>query len=296
MDPERLAAELEATGDYRVLRRFRPEMIPLAAPEPDPATGVVLDVETTGLDPASDRIIQLSVVPFQYGRESGRITAIGAPLTSFEDPGRPIPALVVGLTGITDADVAGRRIDDAAVESAVGSALVIAHNAAFDRPFMERRLPLFRRLPWGCSRDDIPWKRLGASGSSLEFLLIKHCGVFHAAHRADHDCLGLLHLLATPFASGETPFQLLLAGARRKTVRLRAVEAPMAAKDLLKRRGYRWNNGDNGRPRAWWTEVAAEDQAAEEAWLAENVYGGRPVRPVVEVLDARSRYSDRSDS
>jgi DNA polymerase-3 subunit epsilon len=52
-------------------------------------------------------------------------------------PGRPIPPEVTALTGITDAAVRGRRIDDARVAALAASAsLVVAHNAAFDRPFL----------------------------------------------------------------------------------------------------------------------------------------------------------------
>ena len=39
--------------------------------------------------------------------------------------------------------------------------LVIAHNAAFDRPFLERRLPIFAEKHWACSRFDVDWKASG---------------------------------------------------------------------------------------------------------------------------------------
>jgi DNA polymerase-3 subunit epsilon len=293
-DSEALARELEATGDYRILRRFRPEATPLHSATGSLATAVVLDVETTGFDAASDRIIQLSVLPFQYLKESGQIIGFNPPVTCFEDPGRPIPAPIVALTGITDADVAGQRLDEAAIEAATGSALVIAHNAKFDRPFMERRMPAFRDRSWACSVDDIPWKQLGLGSSAQEFLLLKHCRVFYEGHRADCDCQALLHLLATPFESGETPFQMLLQSARKKSARLWATGAPIEQKDLLKKRGYRWNPGEDGRPRAWHKEVGGDELLAEERWLSASVYGGQTGKWRVDALDARTRYSDRA--
>src|SRR3546814_17152929 len=67
---EALAAQLEASGDYRVLRR-----LPVPAggfvPMPHMKRAVFLDVETTGLDPNVDDIIELAKVPLWYG-DSGR--------------------------------------------------------------------------------------------------------------------------------------------------------------------------------------------------------------------------------
>lgn len=294
-DPDELARTLEASGNYRVLRRFMPVA---AYHPPDGAkttTGLALDVETTGLNAAGDAIIQLAMVPFEFAPETGRIYGVGAPISYLEDPGRPIPAEIVALTGITDADVKGKRIDDAAVEAVLsGVSLVIAHNAGFDRPFMERRLPLFREKHWACSQQEVPWRSAGSKSGALEYLLIKRCGMFYDAHRADHDCLALIHLLATPLESGELPLALLLQSARRKSVRLWAEQAPIAAKDALKTRRYRWNPGTDGRPKAWFKELGREDLAGELAWLTAEVYGGTLPRLRQDPLDAKSRYSDRT--
>lgn len=296
-DPEleAMARRLEASGDYRVLRRFRPA-IPEAAPAEDGSViGVILDVETTGLDPATDKIIQLAMVPFRYSRETGAVTGRAAPMVWFEDPGRPLSAEIVKLTGITDRDVAGQRIDDGAVETLVATAaIIIAHNASFDRPFAERRLGAFRDRAWACSHREIPWKSLGLGSGALEFLLLKHCSAFHDGHRADADCLALLHLLATPFPDGTTPLQMLLASARRKSSRIWAIGSPIDKKDELKRRGYRFNNGRDGRPLSWFRDLSAEEEAAELEWLAQAMYGGKPGPCRVDSMDARTRYSDRN--
>jgi DNA polymerase III subunit epsilon len=292
--PDELARTLEATGDYKVLRRFQRVA---AYNPPDGAkttTGLALDVETTGLSVAGDAIIQLAIVPFQFSSDSGRIYGVSDPITYLEDPGRPIPAEIVALTGITDQDVKGKRIDDAAVEAVVQSAsLIIAHNAGFDRPFMERRLPLFKEKHWACSQQEVPWRSAGSRSGALEFLLIKRCGMFYGAHRADLDCLALIQLLATPLENGELPLALLLQSARRKSVRLWAEQAPIESKDALKTRRYRWNPGTDGRPKAWFKELGREDLDAELSWLGANVYGGRLPKLRQDPLDAKTRYSDR---
>lgn len=293
---EAMAEALEASGDYRVLRRFRPGPGGALGDSPSSAVGMILDFETTGLDPAADRIIQIALVPFRFSRETGEILAVAEPVVYFEDPGGPLPAEIVRLTGITDDDVRGQRIDEAVVAAvAGGAALIVAHNASFDRPFAERRMPLFRDRHWACSQREVPWKLRGLGSAGLEFLLMKHCGLFHSGHRADHDCQALLHLLGTPFESGETPFQLLLASARQKSYRIWAIGSPYDRKDELKRRGYRFNNGDDGRPKSWYRDISAAEQPEESAWLAAAMYGGDAGRIRVDTLDSRTRYSDRTD-
>jgi DNA polymerase-3 subunit epsilon len=67
---------LEETGDYRVLRRLAP---PRSSPPPDGVPtrlGLFVDVETTGLEPVHDEIIELAMAPFTYGLD-GQIFGIG---------------------------------------------------------------------------------------------------------------------------------------------------------------------------------------------------------------------------
>ena len=64
----------------------------------------------------------------------------------------------------------------------------------------------------------------------------------------------------------------LLASSRRCRVRICAEYASFDQKDVLKRRGYRWDPGDDGRPKAWWTEVDEEDVASELRFLETEVY------------------------
>ena len=291
---EDCARRLEESEDYRVMRRF---VSPGRYAERDDTpvrTAIAVDVETTGLDPENDAIIQLALVPFEYSAETGKLFTAGQPVTFLEDPGRPIPPEIVKMTGITDADVAEKRIDDGAVNALVeSSVLVVAHNAAFDRPFLERRLPVFEGVSWACSMVEVPWRIRGYASQAQEYLLLQHCGVFYDAHRADTDALALIHMLATPFDSGELPFQLLLQSARRKTVRIWAVEAPYEVKDVLKSRRYRWNFGEDGRPKAWYRDVFDSEQAAELTWLRDRVYGGQDGPWQLQTFNARSRYSAR---
>jgi DNA polymerase-3 subunit epsilon len=128
--------------------------------------------------------------------------------------------------------------------------LVIAHNAAFDRPFLERRFPVFVDKPWACSKGQVPWAEEGLGSVKLDYLLSQF-GFFYDGHRATSDCRAVLYLLSLKLPrSGQAIFPLLLGNARQRVIRIWAHEAPFECKDLLKQRGYCWNGGEDGRPRA----------------------------------------------
>lgn len=291
---EAMAAQLDASGDYRVTRRFvrRPSY---ASPTPPGARrGLVVDVETTGLDTSTDRIIELGLVPFAFDA-AGQVYEVDEALDWFEDPGIPIPAEAAAITGITDDMVRGQRIDDAAVLREVDRAhLIIAHNAGFDRRMLERRLPAFADKHWACSMQEVPWTRFDCRGSKLEYLLFKACSEFHTGHRAGDDCLATLHVLAAPRDGEVSPLHLLLQSARRTTLRLWAFGTPIDSKDALKARGYRWFPGSVARAKTWYKDLAESDLETEQAWLREHAYGGLSAPPwKVDKFTAKERYSER---
>jgi DNA polymerase-3 subunit epsilon len=151
--------------------------------------------------------------------------------------------------------------------------LVIAHNADFDRRFLEKRLPVFAAKHWACSRADIDWKAEGVRSSALEFVAYS-LGFFHDGHRDASDCRATLHALAQPLpGTGRLALQALLEQARLPTWRLWARDAAIEKKDVLKARGYAWSPGEFGRPKCWYRDVAEADKAAEVSWLRANVMG-----------------------
>lgn len=295
-----VARLLEQHPDYRVLRRLEPVQdygSPAADAggdeAPAPACRVlILDTETTGLLHASDRIIELAMLLVSVDVATGQPVGMVETFEGFEDPGMPIPAVAQQVTGITDEMVLGQRLDDARVQALIDRAdLVIAHNAGFDRPFVEARFPGFTRKPWACSFADIDWKAQGAESAKLG-ALAQDRGWFYDAHRALVDCHALLQVLASPLADGSgTGLSRLLAAAEQPSYKLRANGAPFESKDLLKARGYRWDAA----ARVWCCTMG-DDEAleAELAWLQTEVYGSRRSQATAEALDALTRYSLRT--
>jgi DNA polymerase-3 subunit epsilon len=293
---ERFASMLEATGEYRILRRLRSRSM---GPPPTGAAvrrGVFVDTETTGLDPETDEVLELAMLSFDYAVDGSYVSPAGS-FDRLRDPGRPISAEVSALTGITDDMVAGKSIEQAEVVSFLeGSALVIAHNSLFDRRFCERLFPIFDKRPWACSLHEVDWKAEGFESGRLS-LLANASGLFFDGHRALADCEAGLELLSLHLPrSGRTGMSMLLESARRPRWRIRAVRAPFAQREILKRRGYRWESAARGQPGAWCTEV--EESAFEEEcrFLRNDVYRGSNVALDTRLLTAFERYSSRAVS
>jgi DNA polymerase-3 subunit epsilon len=290
---EQMVRSLVESGDYRVTSRLEPQ-VEYHPPDNSPKlAAAVVDVETTGTNPDSDKIIEFGICLFEYNRQTGRIYQVLGSWEWFEDPGGPIPPEITTITGITDAMVAGHRIDERAVNDLLDRAvLVIAHNAGFDRRFLEKRFPVFSTKYWACSRFDIDWKAEGIRSSALEFVAYS-LGFFHDGHRAASDCQATLHALAQPLpGTGGLALQALLKHARLPTWRLWARDAAIEKKDVLKARGYAWSPGEFGRPKCWNRDVADADRAAEVSWLRANVMGPDQAVWVLRIT-ARDRYSDR---
>ncbi|HYW57143.1 MAG TPA: 3'-5' exonuclease [Polaromonas sp.] len=290
-EPEAMARLLEAHPDYRVLRRL-PVQLRFAHQPTGPVTRVlILDTETTGLYHARDRIIELALLAVDVETATGLPTGEVEVYNALEDPGMPISKEVQGITGINDEMVRGHRLDEQRVASMLLKAdLVLAHNAGFDRPFVEARMAQFSRLPWACSFADLDWKKEGRSSAKLSQLALE-LGWFYDAHRAEMDCHALLAVLACQLPlSGHTGLAGLLAVSVRTSYRLQATAAPFEAKDLLRARGYRWDADI----KVWQIKLGDENSLrAECQWLKTSVYAGRSARVQLEQFDASSRYSAR---
>jgi DNA polymerase-3 subunit epsilon len=281
---ETAAALLDAHPGYRVLRALPTHgAFPLTRPTGRVRTAVVVDVETVGLD-RDDAIIDLAIQRIAFD-ETGSIVRVGQPRQWLEDPGRPIPPEIRRLTGITDADVAGKRIDDAEATAIIlGTDVAIAHNAGFDAPRVERRLPAVARHPWCCSCNEIAWPDLGFDGRKLGHLLMQQ-GMFHRGHRAAADVWATINLLGSAMPDGETALCKLIRNAEQENLRVGATNAPFEAKDALKARGYRWQAST----KVWQTTLPIDGEATERAWLRD--VGGCP-NPTISRMSWRERHRD----
>lgn len=152
---------------------------------PPTGTGAFLDVETTGLSRYTDEIVEFSMALFTFDRRTGRVVEIVDEYTGLNQPSIPIPPDAIRIHGITDADVAGKRLDQPRIEMMVKDAeFIIAHNATFDSAFVTRVVPTVASKPWFCSMNGIDWRGEGFRSKSLDSLVSELGISLGGGHRA----------------------------------------------------------------------------------------------------------------
>lgn len=289
-----LRDDLDKLGDeWRLLRRLSlPDRLNNST-NARVRYAAALDVETTGLSAETDEVIQLALLPFSYEAETGRVLEIqnARAFQGFREPGVAISEDARAITGITPDMVAGKSIDEGAVLDLLKDIdLIIAHNAAFDRPMVEKHWPAFAEKPWACSLRGVNWTAEGMSAGKLDYLGMKF-GWFFDGHRALADCEACIALLAQTLPiSGDRVLSAVRKSASRKDFLIQALGSPYHAKEKLKARGYRWRPEDLPKGKVWWT--ITDDFEAECTWLEEEVFQSAVSLPKVEVT-AYNRYSQR---
>ncbi len=158
-----------------------------------------LDAETTGTDPAADRIVSLAVVRVAPdGTRSTRSWRL--------NPGVPIGASATAVHGITDADVADcPRFADVAAEVAAaldGATLVTFNGRAFDLPLLRAE---FARcgVEWTPGPDvDVLRLDRARTRHDLPAVVRRWCGREHTgAHDAEADAVATLDVLRAMLAA-----------------------------------------------------------------------------------------------
>lgn len=89
----------------------------------------VIDIETTGTDPATDSIVEIASVDVLKDGISNEMQAL-------VDPGRPIPPLASAVHHIMDEDVADGPGRLQAIERFKGADWYVAHHADFESSFL----------------------------------------------------------------------------------------------------------------------------------------------------------------
>lgn len=153
-----------------------------------------VDLETTGLDPDSDEVIEVGVLFVHRGQVAGRISRLFR-------PGIPIPLAIQRLTGLTD-----RHLEDAPpfdsfvpdLRRALSGWTVVAHNAAFEQSFLSELLDEIA-APVLDSCEVLHYLYPELESYSLDSL-IRWAGVGEAArHRALRDCEDTFAILCRAF-------------------------------------------------------------------------------------------------
>lgn len=214
---------------------------------------LILDVETTGLDPTSDSVVEVGAILYSV--------PFASPVVCYSS--------VIGTAAGNAAETVN-RIPDALVRSAVpylakevwtivhGLAmeadLVLAYGASFDRSFTPPGV-LFRQ-PWVCALDDLSWPLASRPGLSLVALALDHGLGVASAHRALADCDLLARLLGRCAELGHDVEAMLQRGLRPKVTV--AARVSYAERELARAAGFRWDP----ERKQWLRRLAEEDLEA----------------------------------
>jgi DNA polymerase-3 subunit epsilon len=154
----------------------------------------IVDVETTGADPASDRVTEIAVLETNGFALTGQWSTL-------VNPGTPVPGAIQALTGITQ-DMVDRapRFRELAAElyEQLAGRVFVAHNARFDYGFLRRE---FERAGFKYLAKTLCTVRLsrrlypGETGHDLDSLIERHGLECEARHRALPDASVLWQFL-----------------------------------------------------------------------------------------------------
>ena len=177
-----------------------------------------LDLETTGLDPKKDKIIEIGAVRVREGKITDR-------METFVNPGRKLEERIIELTGIRNEQLENAPDIEMILPKLldfIGEDVLLGHSVMFDYSFVKRaavnqRLTFEKR---GIDTLKLARKFLpDLESRSLEFLC-RHFGIPHNAHRALADAevtVVLYHKLTELFYDGhEDVFKPTLLSYRAK--------------------------------------------------------------------------------
>ena len=222
------------------------------------AREIVLDTETTGFNPQTgDRLIEIGCIEIEDLLPTGRT------FYRLIDPCRPIPADAQRVHGIGDERVRGQpKFHEVAEEllDFIAGDPIVAHNAAFDRSFVNFELTLCEKLELHESRWidtlGLAQKRFPGMHNSLDALCRRY--KISLNERTLHGALIDAKLLAMVY--------LELRGGRERGLELTAVKAERAAVQLV-------TGGYGPRPRELAPRITEEERAAHAAFLDKILKG-----------------------
>ena len=205
-----------------------------------PKTLLILDTETTGLEPETHHCIEVGAILFDV--PSRAVLAQQSFLLPAEsNAAEPINRIPAAVTRLPQPWKEALRWFQNLLDTAD---VLVAHNAAFDRQWFGRgELPAVAQ-PWLCSMEDMRWPadRQLRSRPSVRDLALAYGVPVWAAHRALTDCI----YLAEVFARCDDLEELLLQGLEPRQL----VRAKVSYDDrqLARDAGFRWNDPIKG---AW---------------------------------------------
>lgn len=258
----------------------------------------IIDLETTGLNSKTDKIIEIGLISVAFNLDE-EILGLRHQYTALQDPGEPLSGQIQEITGLTDADLAGNSIDWHHVMNILTqSDYVACHNSRFDRQFLEAATPDFiqakiRQLPFGCTLNGIDWKHRGFLSQKLVDLNAR-LKFRYPAHRALNDCWATINLLQQVCG---TLNELITDIHQDKTLIFVTGTTYKHSSDL-KAQGFSFSSGEDEHDKYWYKYEKLTALSTTKAWLDRVIYkeeGSSERLTCIEHISPCDRYSIRAN-
>lgn len=197
-----------------------------------------IDLETTGLNPDTDEIIELGAVIWDTQRQ--------IPIKMYSEmviAEKQLSAEITSLTGITDQDLTewGVSPQEALINlesMARKCSSIVAHNGKeFDQLFIARYLKMYPEvqidLPWIDTLTDLPYSE-ALKTRKLSYLAAEHGFLNPFAHRSLFDVLTMMKIFS------QYPVEEIVNISRSPMVRVVA-HVSFEERDKAKAMGFRWD-------------------------------------------------------
>lgn len=217
---------------------------------------LIVDCETTDLDPKTDAAIEVGCILYDVVNQSPLIhfaTLVDAPQQNKAERINRIASATrkdfYDSSPLKHRIIFGSLIADADV--------IVAHNAEFDRSFLGGD---WDSKPWVCTRNDFQWPRQTREGESLVSQALNHGIGVSSAHRAMTDCL-LIAALFDRMPSTEGGYELSLQQMFDRAMRPKANFRALVSyedREKAKAAGFQWDAPS----KTWSRRMAIEDAAA----------------------------------
>lgn len=214
---------------------------------------LIVDTETTGLDPETDRVIEIAAILYSVENRTTLAqfsTLLPGEGNAAERVNRIQPSALAemavikpNLAGAADVLKSLRRCAD----------VVVCHNVEFDQQWFRNE---WHELPWVCTAFDFAWPAASREAGSLIHLALEHGIGVSAAHRALTDCQLIASLFDRMHLFG-CDLQAMFARAMRPKAIFQSLQ-PFAENGVAKAAGFKWHD----ETKRWTRRMAIEDAAA----------------------------------
>lgn len=214
---------------------------------------LVLDTETTGLDPMTGRCIEVAAVRYSllhFCVIEAYSSLLWGPASNLMEKVNHIPEKSLPCGDSAEAVWGGVSGMASTCDA------ILAHNADFDRQWVPNdpvRCAALLELPWICTCSGVTWPNQDKENGSLISLALAHGLGVVDPHRALSDCLLLARLMTRCHELGHD-VQAMLEQGRRPQAMFQAI-VPFDDKDLAKAAGFKWEAST----KRWIRKMAIED-------------------------------------